>query len=59
MCKVCRSAYYHWVKTGCIVNKVDKQLNQFIVDIYRVPHEVYGTRRIKEVLVQEYDVIDA
>jgi len=60
MCKVLkvnRSAYYHWVNNGCIVNKVDKRLNQLIKDIFYQYREVYGTRRIKEALVQEYGVI--
>jgi len=60
MCKVLklnRSAYYHWVNNGCIVNKVDERLNQLIKDIFYQYREVYGTRRIKKVLVQEYGVI--
>jgi len=60
MCKVLkvnRSAYYHWINNGCIVNKVDVRLNQLIKDIFYQYREVYGTRRIKEALVQEYGVI--
>ena len=60
MCKICkvnRSAYYHWVNSGCIVNKVDEKLNQLIIDIFMAHREVYGTRRIKAVLLQEYGVI--
>ena len=52
-----RSAYYHWITNGCIVNKVDEQLNQLIQDIFYQYREVYGTRRIKAVLIQEYGVI--
>ncbi len=55
--KVNRSAYYHWISNGCIINKVDEQLNQLIKDIFYQYREVYGTRRIKEALVQEYGVI--
>jgi transposase InsO family protein len=55
--KVNRSAYYHWINNGCIVNKVDIRLNQLIKDIFCQYREVYGTRRIKEILVQEYGVI--
>ena len=55
--KVNRSAYYHWINNGCIVNKVDENLNKLIKDIFYQYREVYGTRRIKEVLVQEYGVI--
>ena len=60
MCKVLkvnRNSYYHWINNGCIVNKVDEQLNQLIKDIFYQYREVYGTRRIKEVLVQEYGII--
>jgi len=60
MCKVLkvnRSAYYRWIANGCIVNKVDERLNQLIKDIFYQYREVYGTRRIKKVLVQEYGVI--
>lgn len=60
MCKVLkinRSAYYHWINNGCIVNKVDERLNELIKDIFYQYREVYGTRRIKEALVQEYGVI--
>ena len=60
MCKILtinRSAYYHWINNGCIVNKVDERLNQLIKDIFYLYREVYGTRRIKKVLVQEYGVV--
>jgi transposase InsO family protein len=60
MCKVLkvnRSAYYHWINNGSILNKVDVRLNQLIKDIFYQYREVYGTRRIKKVLVQEYGVI--
>jgi len=60
MCKVLkvnRSAYYHWVNNGCIVNRVDEKLNHLIKEIFYQYREVYGTRRIKKVLVQEYGVI--
>jgi len=60
MCKVLkvnRSAYYHWVNNGCITNKVDERLNKLIKNIFYQYREVYGTRRIKKVLVQEYGVI--
>ena len=60
MCKVLkvnRSAYYHWLSNECIVNKVDERLNQLIKDIFYQYREVYGTRRIKKVLVQAYGVI--
>ena len=60
MCKlfqVNRSAYYHWVQVGCIINRIDEKLNKLIKDIFYRYREVYGTRRIKKVLVQQYGVI--
>ena len=60
MCKmlqVNRSAYYHWVANGSIVNKVDERLNNLIRDIFYQYREVYGTRRIKKVLLGSYGVI--
>ena len=60
MCKICkvdRSAYYHWINSGCIVHKVDEKLNRLIEDIFIEYREVYGTRRIKAVLLYEYGVI--
>ena len=60
MCKlfqVNRSAYYHWIQAGCMINRVDEKLNKLIKDIFYTYREVYGTRRIKKVLVQQYGVI--
>ena len=57
MCKVLkvdRSSYYHWIKTGCIVKKVDKQLNELIQIIFNQSRENYGTRRIKRELTRLY-----
>ena len=37
MCKVIkvnRSAYYHWASAGCVVKKVDIQLNELIKSIF-------------------------
>ena len=31
MCKVLKvnlSSYYHWIKSGCVIKKVDKKLNE-------------------------------
>jgi transposase InsO family protein len=55
--KVNRSAYYHWIKVGFEPSEVDKKLRQLINDIFTQYREVYGTRRIKEVLLQEYGII--
>lgn len=55
--KLNRSAYYHWVKKGCIVNKVDEQLNKLVKEIFITSRETYGTRRLKEVLIQRYGLV--
>ena len=52
MCKVIkvnRSAYYNWVQAGCIVNKVDNQLNELIQAIF-----VQG--RSKSMALGEYKI---
>ena len=36
MCKVLKvdkSSYYHWIKSGCVIKKVDKKNNIFINSI--------------------------
>lgn len=60
MCKVLkvdRSSYYYWVKCGCIVKKVDEKLNELIEITFMHSRQTYGTRRIKDVLAQEYGLI--
>ena len=60
MCKVLKvnmSSYYHWVRTGCIVEKVDEELNKLIKSIFKAGREAYGQRRIKEALLNKYGVI--
>jgi len=60
MCKVLkvnRSAYYHWINSGCVVKKIDTKLNKLIQDIFYRYYQVYGIRRIKSALLQEYGVI--
>ena len=60
MCKVLqvdRSSYYHWIKNGCIVHKIDEKLHELIELIFLQSRQTYGTRRIKDVLVQHYGVI--
>ncbi len=32
--KVTRYGYYHWIESGMIVKKVDKQLNELILAIF-------------------------
>ena len=60
MCKVFKvdkSSYYHWIKRGCIIKKVDEKLNELIEIIFIQSRQTYGTRRIKFKLVQQYGLI--
>lgn len=60
MCKICevnRSAYYCWLQNGHVVHKTDDKLNKLIKDIFYQYREVYGTRRIRQALMQKYGVI--
>ena len=60
MCKVLKvnsSSYYHWCRTGCIVEKVDEELNILIKSIFKAGREAYGQRRIKEALLNKYGLI--
>ena len=55
--KVSRSCYYNWIDKGCIVNKIDKELNELVKKIFEQARATYGTRRLKEVLKQRYGLI--
>ena len=60
MCKVIkvdRPSYYHWIKAGCIVKKVDTQLNNLIESIFVEGRNNYGTRRIQDKLLELYGLI--
>jgi len=60
MCRVLnvdKSSYYHWIKAGCIIKKVDEKLNELIEIIFVQGRQNYGTRRIKKRLVQRYGLI--
>ncbi len=60
MCKVFKvdkSSYYHWIKAGCIVKKVDEKLNELIEIIFVQGRQNYGTRRIKDKLKQRYGLL--
>ncbi len=49
MCKVLkvnRSLYYHWIKTGCIIKKVDKKLNK-LKEIYGL---IISRKRISNIM---------
>lgn len=55
--KVSRSCYYNWIQKGGSGLKVDKQLNDLIKDLFIHSRQTYGTRRIKESLVQNYGLV--
>jgi hypothetical protein len=60
MCKVIkvnRSCYYHWVKSGMIVKKVDIKLNNLIQSIFLQGRNTYGTRPIRDKLLELYGLI--
>jgi len=60
MCKVLNlksSSYYHWCRAGCIIEKIDKELNSLIQGIFKAGREAYGQRRIKEALTKKYGLI--
>ncbi|WP_414017250.1 IS3 family transposase [Aliarcobacter butzleri] len=40
-----------------MVNKVDEQLNKLVKEIFITSRETYGTRRLKEVLIQRYGLV--
>ena len=51
MCKIIKvdkSSYYHWIKAGCVVNKVDTKLSELILAIFIQGRNNYGTRRISD-----------
>ena len=55
--KVDKSSYYHWIKRGCVVKKVDEKLNELIEIIFVQGRQNYGTRRIKDKLKQRYGLL--
>lgn len=60
MCKIFqvdKSSYYHWIKNGCIIYKIDEKLNELIEIIFIQSRQTYGTRRIKDALADRYGVI--
>jgi len=60
MCKIFqvnKSAYYHWIKAGCIIKKEDKQLNNLIEAIFIQGRRNYGTRRIQDKLKELYGLL--
>ncbi len=60
MCKVFKvdkSSYYHWIKNGSIIQKIDEKLNELIEIIFIQSRQTYGTRRIKDKLAERYGLI--
>lgn len=60
MCKVFKvdkSSYYNWIKNGCVIQKIDEKLNELIEIIFLQSRQTYGTRRIKDKLLERYGVI--
>ncbi len=55
--KVDKSSYYHWVRSGSVVKRVDEKLNELIEIIFMQSRQTYGTRRIKDKLVKRYGFI--
>ena len=51
------SSYYHWIRSGCIIEKVDEELNKLIESAFYTSNQTYGQRRIKEALEKRYGVI--
>ena len=60
MCKILKvdiSSYYHWIKNGCIVKKVDEKINELIKIIFMKGRCKYGTRRLKDKLKRLHGLI--
>jgi hypothetical protein len=60
MCRIFnvdKSSYYHWIKAGSIVKKIDLKLNELIEIVFIQGRQNYGTRRIKDKLKQLYGLI--
>ena len=60
MCKVFkvdRSSYYHWVKMGSIIEKVNEPLDTLIQEIFEEGRKKYGTRPIQSKLLNRYGII--
>jgi len=60
MCKVLkvdRSSYYHWVKMGSVIEKIDETLDKLIQEIFEEGRKKYGTRPIQSKLLNSYGII--
>jgi transposase InsO family protein len=60
MCKLfclTRSSYYHWIDSGCGLEKVDKPFNNLLKKIFEEARSTYGTRRLKVILEKRYGLV--
>jgi putative transposase len=60
MCKIMKvdkASYYHWIKSGCVIKKIDMHLNKLIEAIFIQGRNNYGTRRIAGKLLELYGLI--
>jgi len=60
MCKILkvdRASYYHWVKEGSVIEKIDKNLDKLIIKIFEEGRRKYGTRPIQSKLLHSYGII--
>ena len=55
--KVSRSCYYNWIIKGCKTIKIDEKLNTLVKEVFFQSRKTYGTRRLKEALIQKYGLI--
>ena len=55
--KVDKASYYHWIKAGCVIKKIDTHLNKLIEAIFIQGRNNYGTRRIAGKLLELYGLI--
>lgn len=55
--KVTRYGYYHWIESGMIVKKVDKQLNELILAIFIQGRNTYSKRPIRDKLLELYGLV--
>ena len=57
MLKVDRGSYYHWIKMGCVIQKIDTSLDKKIQEIFEEGRRKYGTRPIQSKLLKSYGII--
>ena len=55
--KVDRGSYYHWIKMGCVIQKINSALDKKIQEIFEKGRRKYGTRPIQSKLLKSYGII--